>query len=58
MGSYVSLFMTLDMYISMTSRAVQSGRTMTPHSDAVTQAGRQTDVQRSDINKNLSIMTL
>jgi len=36
----------------------QSGRTMAPHSDAATQAGRQTDVQRSDIINYLSIMTL
>jgi len=37
--------MTLDMYISTTTRVVQSGRAMAPHSDATTQAGR-TNVQR------------
>jgi len=36
--------MTLDMYINTTSRVVQSGRAMAPHSDATTQAGR-TDVR-------------
>jgi len=40
--------MTLDIYISTTSRVVQSGRAMAPHSDAATQAGR-TGVRRSDI---------
>jgi len=37
--------MTVDMYISATSRVVQSGRAMAPHSNATTQAER-TDVRR------------